>query len=122
MSLGDMFVMSHLHRFIVTDLNSNPARFLHSPTFALQAEDRAHRIGQLRDVRVYKLVAAGTVDEDIHAMGERKRELTEGILASSKSGEKGGKKEDKDRDRDKDDDINTIGKILQGALQRRTNK
>jgi SNF2 family DNA or RNA helicase len=87
----------------------------------LQAEDRAHRIGQMRDVCVYKLVAAGTVDEDIHTMGERKRELTEGILAAKQGIEKeerGGK----NKGEDKDDDINTIGKILQGALQRRTNK
>ena len=76
-------------------------------------------------MRVYKLVAAGTVDEDIHSMGERKRELTEGILAANQAGDKGGKggkSKGDDKDKDKDDNINTIGKILQGALQRKTNR
>jgi len=94
---------------IMHDLDFNPEN-------DRQAEDRAHRIGQMRDVRVFKLVAAGSVDEDIHAMGERKRELTEGILNSKAGKGSAGKKEKEDGD-----DINTIGKILQGALQRRTN-
>ena len=40
-----------------------------------QATDRAHRIGQNRPVQVYKLIAAGTVEEKVLELQERKREL-----------------------------------------------
>jgi len=33
----------------------------------LQAQDRAYRIGQLRDVEVFRLVSAGTVEETVYA-------------------------------------------------------
>ena len=38
-----------------------------------QAEDRCHRIGQLKDVTVYKLITEDSVDENIFDMGERKK-------------------------------------------------
>ena len=34
-----------------------------NPSYDLQAQDRAYRIGQLRDVEVFRLVSAGTVEE-----------------------------------------------------------
>ena len=43
-----------------------------NPQVDRQAEDRCHRIGQTRPVTVYKLVAAGTVDEQIVALAESK--------------------------------------------------
>ncbi|WP_072374554.1 DEAD/DEAH box helicase [Thermophilibacter mediterraneus] len=46
-----------------------------------QATDRAHRIGQERDVTVYKLICADTIEERIVAMQESKRELAEGLLS-----------------------------------------
>ncbi|KAJ1770672.1 DNA-dependent ATPase fun30 [Coemansia sp. RSA 1813] len=36
-----------------------------NPSEERQAEDRAHRVGQVKDVRVYKLIASSTIDEDI---------------------------------------------------------
>ncbi|KAJ1799454.1 DNA-dependent ATPase fun30 [Coemansia sp. RSA 2399] len=36
-----------------------------NPSEERQAEDRSHRVGQVKDVRVYKLVGSGTIDEDI---------------------------------------------------------
>lgn len=45
-----------------------------------QATDRAHRIGQKHVVTVYKLVAKGTIEENIVKLQERKRELTEQVL------------------------------------------
>ena len=45
-----------------------------------QAEDRSHRIGQTKEVKVYKLVTLDSVDEDIFDMGERKSRLTEAVL------------------------------------------
>jgi hypothetical protein len=43
-----------------------------NPQVDRQAEDRCHRIGQTRPVTVYKLVAAGTVDEQIVALAASK--------------------------------------------------
>ncbi|KAJ2581527.1 DNA-dependent ATPase fun30, partial [Coemansia sp. RSA 1836] len=36
-----------------------------NPSEERQAEDRAHRVGQVKDVRVYKLIGSGTIDENI---------------------------------------------------------
>ena len=43
-----------------------------TPGVLMQAEDRAHRIGQQNDVSVHYLVAAGTVDDIIWPLIERK--------------------------------------------------
>jgi superfamily II DNA/RNA helicase len=48
------------NRVVVFDPNWNPS-------YDLQAQDRAYRIGQLRDVEVYRLVSAGTVEEIVYA-------------------------------------------------------
>ncbi len=45
-----------------------------------QATDRAHRIGQERAVTVYRLVAKDTIEEQILALHEDKRELIAGVL------------------------------------------
>ena len=45
-----------------------------------QATDRAHRIGQTRNVSVYKLICQGTIEERIVRMQERKRDLAESVL------------------------------------------
>ncbi|ELU06400.1 hypothetical protein CAPTEDRAFT_223034 [Capitella teleta] len=37
-----------------------------NPTHDLQAQDRAYRIGQLRDVHVYRLITSGTIEENIY--------------------------------------------------------
>ena len=46
-----------------------------------QATDRAHRIGQKNTVTVYKLVAKGTIEENILRLQEKKRELADQVLA-----------------------------------------
>ncbi|CZR59835.1 probable DNA repair and recombination protein RAD26 [Phialocephala subalpina] len=38
-----------------------------NPSYDLQAQDRAYRIGQHRDVEVYRLVSAGTLEEIVYA-------------------------------------------------------
>lgn len=45
-----------------------------------QATDRAYRLGQERAVSVYKLIAAGTVEERILQMQERKTALAQSVL------------------------------------------
>ena len=56
-----------------------------NPAVEDQATDRAHRIGQHRTVNVHHLMAEGTVEDRISALLERKRELTEAVLASGES-------------------------------------
>lgn len=48
------------NKVVVADPNWNPA-------YDLQAQDRAYRIGQLRDVEVFRLVSAGTIEEIVYA-------------------------------------------------------
>jgi SNF2 family DNA or RNA helicase len=38
-----------------------------NPAYDLQAQDRAYRIGQVRDVDVFRLVSAGTIEEIVYA-------------------------------------------------------
>lgn len=56
-----------------------------NPAVEDQATDRTHRIGQENPVFVYKLITAGTVEEAILGMQERKRQLVDGILSSDAS-------------------------------------
>ena len=46
-----------------------------------QAVDRAHRIGQTRTVMVYRLVAAGTIEEKVLALQQKKRDLFDAVVA-----------------------------------------
>jgi superfamily II DNA/RNA helicase len=48
------------NKVVVVDPNWNPSH-------DLQAQDRAYRIGQLRDVEVFRLVSAGTIEEIVYA-------------------------------------------------------
>ena len=48
-----------------------------------QATDRAHRIGQTRQVSVYRLIAKGTIEDRILELQEAKRDLADAILEGS---------------------------------------
>ncbi len=52
-----------------------------NPAVEAQATDRAHRIGQRKTVFVYKLIAAGTIEETIQQMQQKKRGIIEGLLS-----------------------------------------
>jgi SNF2 family DNA or RNA helicase len=53
-----------------------------NPAVEDQATDRAFRIGQRRDVVVRKLVCAGTLEERIAELIERKKDLAERVVGS----------------------------------------
>lgn len=54
-----------------------------NPAVENQATDRAFRIGQKKNVMVYKLVTQGTIEEKIDAMIEEKKRLAGDILSSA---------------------------------------
>lgn len=50
-----------------------------------QAIDRAHRIGQTRNVMAYRIVARDTIEEKIITLQNTKRALADAILGEDKS-------------------------------------
>lgn len=51
-----------------------------NPAVENQATDRAYRIGQKKVVQVYKLITAGTIEEKIFALQQRKQNLIENVI------------------------------------------
>jgi superfamily II DNA or RNA helicase len=84
---GDVFLISL--KAGGTGLNLTAATYvIHldpwwNPAVEDQASDRAHRIGQTQPVTVYRLVARGTIEEQILALHADKRELVAGLLDGS---------------------------------------
>jgi superfamily II DNA or RNA helicase len=56
-----------------------------NPAVEDQASDRAHRFGQQRPVTIYRMVTAGTIEEQIQKLHATKRDLAESVLAGSDS-------------------------------------
>ncbi len=59
-----------------------------NPAVEDQASDRAHRIGQKKVVTVYRLVAAGTIEEKILQLKQKKKDLVSSVLSEDMGGEK----------------------------------
>jgi superfamily II DNA or RNA helicase len=57
-----------------------------NPAVEEQATDRAHRIGQVRTVSVYRIVAAGTIEEAILRMKREKRALAGAVIDDDTAG------------------------------------
>ncbi|SDD78813.1 DEAD/DEAH box helicase [Sporomusa acidovorans] len=56
-----------------------------NPAVENQATDRAFRIGQTKNVQVYKFICPGTLEERIDAMIESKKSLAETIIGTGES-------------------------------------
>ena len=54
-----------------------------NPAVEDQATDRAHRIGQTKPVVVYRMIAKETVEEQILALHEEKRDLVDSVLSGA---------------------------------------
>ncbi len=56
-----------------------------NPAVETQAADRILRIGQTRNVQIHKFITAGTLEENIQEMLERKRHLAESIVSADEA-------------------------------------
>jgi SNF2 family DNA or RNA helicase len=68
-----------------------------NPMMDAQAQDRAHRIGQKNEVRVFRLVSISPVEEKILARATDKRNLT-GLVVEAGKFNRAGKSSDRDRE------------------------
>ncbi|PWY91174.1 hypothetical protein BO70DRAFT_410912 [Aspergillus heteromorphus CBS 117.55] len=79
------------NKVVIVDPNWNPSH-------DLQAQDRAYRIGQSRDVEVFRLISAGTIEEIVYARQIYKQQQANiGYNASSERRYFKGVQEKKDR-------------------------
>ncbi|KAL1631322.1 DNA-dependent ATPase fun30 [Diplodia seriata] len=67
------------NKVIIHDMSWNPQD-------DIQAENRAHRVGQQRDVEVVRLVSRGTIEEQILALGHSKLALDEKVAGAGALG------------------------------------
>ncbi|GAB4085132.1 DEAD/DEAH box helicase [Myceligenerans cantabricum] len=52
-----------------------------NPATEAQAVDRTHRIGQTRNVMVFRMMSAGTIEEKVMALKERKAKLFDAVMS-----------------------------------------
>ena len=67
-----------------------------NPAAQNQATDRAYRIGQKNPVFVYKMIVAGSVEERMLALQQRKQSLADALLARNDGAEAGWSERDVD--------------------------
>lgn len=72
-----------------------------NPMMDLQAQDRAHRIGQKKIVSVFRLITNSPVEEKILSRASEKLNMSELVVEAGKFGENGPVKEDQAEERQK---------------------
>ena len=82
-----------------------------NPQDDIQAENRAHRIGQVKDVEIVRLISRGTVEEQIYAMGLTKLKLDEQV-AGDEDGES-----DKARERMEEEGLKKVEEMFFSKLE-----
>ncbi|OQE37145.1 hypothetical protein PENCOP_c010G06723 [Penicillium coprophilum] len=71
------------NRVVIFDSSFNPQE-------DVQAENRAHRVGQTREVEIYRLVTQNTIEEQIYALGQTKLALDQAVAGEDEAGAKKG--------------------------------
>ncbi|KAI9792542.1 MAG: hypothetical protein M1816_002062 [Peltula sp. TS41687] len=89
------------NKVIIFDQSFNPQE-------DIQAENRAHRVGQTREVEVVRLVSRGTVEEQIHALGETKLALDHRV-----AGEETTTTTEKDEKRAEEEGVKAVEKMFE---------
>ncbi|KAJ5820185.1 hypothetical protein N7474_005776 [Penicillium riverlandense] len=69
------------NKVIIFDSSFNPQE-------DVQAENRAHRVGQTREVEVFRLVTRDTIEEQIFALGKTKLALDQAVAGEDEAGAK----------------------------------
>ena len=59
-----------------------------NPATEAQAVDRTHRIGQQKNVMVYRIVAKDTIEEKVMALKDAKAKLFAGVMSEDGAGGK----------------------------------
>ncbi len=57
-----------------------------NPAKEVQATARVHRMGQKQQVQVFRLITIGTLEEKIHALLQRKQEMSDSLISTDESG------------------------------------
>ena len=100
-----------------------------NPAMDAQAQDRAHRIGQTRDVHIYRLVTEHTIEENILFKAKQKRQLDflvmdEGNFNARESRNVKTSSSEEDAESKKDSDVFTKGGLREilgvGVLENNT--
>ncbi|QDS71017.1 hypothetical protein FKW77_007976 [Venturia effusa] len=80
-----------------------------NPQQDLQAQDRAHRIGQTKNVIVYRLATRGTVEQTLLETAEGKRRLEKLVIR------KGGLREDGKKKQEDKEEVEELQRLLRRA-------
>jgi TATA-binding protein-associated factor len=56
-----------------------------NPFIDLQAQDRAHRIGQTKAVNIYRLITSNTIEEKMMRIQQRKKAVSDAVVNSENS-------------------------------------
>lgn len=97
--------MSHIeftHLIYVKENAQHPIFYIDSdwnPMMDLQAQDRAHRIGQRKDVRVFRIITQSPVEEKILSRATEKLQMNELVVEAGKFDKSGQDKEDNSLER-----------------------
>lgn len=86
-----------------------------NPTMDAQAQDRCHRIGQTRDVTIYRLISKNTIEENILKKAREKRRLGEMTIDEGGFTPEFFKKTDNIRDLFYDNDKEVMDTVIQPA-------
>ena len=88
---GSVFLISLRAGGVGINLTGADTVFLYdlwwNPSVEEQAIGRAHRIGQTKDVQVYRLITEGTIEERIAELQEEKRQLFDELFNEEEMGQ-----------------------------------